>query len=193
MTRARLSMRPGALLCPFALGLAVGAATAASAVGGTIERGGRWRGQRERFGALRALFLARRVPRAGARDARRGGADQKWASDLRVPRNSGRDLRGRRFPRRAQRGADRDRTVRQAQAELRILERSVLDVRTAGLLERGVRVQWRKPHAAEGARELLARLNSNPSAQPLPSNRARTHRRPCRGTRTALPARRPGG
>src|SRR5262245_12510408 len=44
-------------------------------------------------------------------------------------------------------------------------------------------------------RDLASNGNSvslHPSARPPLSNRARTRRRPCRGTRTALPAPRPG-
>src|SRR5262249_12357510 len=54
------------------------------AIVGKIERYGGGRAQRQRVRALRALFLRRRLPRAGPRNARRGGADQEWTSDLRV-------------------------------------------------------------------------------------------------------------
>src|SRR5262245_56559641 len=155
MTRGRIWMRSHALLRPLALVLAVGAATAAGA-----QSAGRLsvsvEGVRIESGAGRCgIYYSPGGFSEQGREIRGAVAHiNDWAGDLRVPRNSGGDLRGRRLPRRAQRGADRDRPVRQAEAGLRLLEQSILDVRAAELPQRGLRVQGRKPHSA-GAAELL--------------------------------------
>ena len=79
-----------------------------------------------------------------------------------LQRASGRDLRGRGVPRGTQRDADGNRLVRQAEAGLRLLQQSRLDLRTAELQQRGVRVQGWKPEPA-GAAELLAPGPTNPA------------------------------
>ena len=110
------------LLSPLALALAFGAATVASA-----QSPGKLNvsvaGVRNDNGSVRCgLYSSANGFREPGREMRgAGGADQKWAGDLRVQWRSGGNLRDRGIPRRAQRDADGDRPVRQAQAGLRLL------------------------------------------------------------------------
>ena len=75
------------------------------------------------------------------------GADPRPERDLHVRQSSGRHLCGRGLPCRAQRSAHRDRRVRQAEAGLRLLRQSLVRLRAALVLRRGLRV-----HAAASSR-----------------------------------------
>ena len=146
------------LLSPLALALAVGAATAASA-----QSPGKLNvsvaGVRNDNGSVRCgLYSSANGFREPGREMRGAVAPIKNGQATcvfnGVPAGN---LRDRGIPRRAQRDADGDRPVRQAQAGLRLLQQPLLDFRAAGLRKRRVHLQ-RRDAPASGAPKLLDRL-----------------------------------